>query len=319
MLLWDDLARAILHNKDRNICVNALRVIRTPPAIDFFPLTVKKAPLHVVAQPVAVCPPAVFLPPMTVALRPPMPVALSPPIVANTPASSIHEPKTMKYEVDPIVIGIEHQECLYDSAPNVIKKQMECAEAQRIELVMDSLYKSQGGRSRGWTKAGLETLLKPRCASGGTIRELDIAKRAFPWPIIDHDKLASAFLDFLCVAKKIRVAVWYVDEKRVLVYPAADQMDLTEDAAVAYPLYHVNSAGKPRSGFKSVKEFLKFCKDNNYTVLPPTSVMSALSGLTLTELASVGTKLGMASVEGSKTERVAKIATYKLLSRLQCV
>jgi hypothetical protein len=223
----------------------------------------------------------------------------------------------MKYEVDPIVLGIEHQECLYDCAPNAAKKQMECAEAQRIELALDSLYKSQGGRSRGWTKAGLETLIKPRCASGGNIRELDTAKRAFPWPIIDHDKLASAFLDFLCVAKKIRVAVWYVEEKRVIIYPAADQLDLTQDAEATYPLYHVNSSGKTRGGFRSIKDFITFCKDNKYTLLPPTSVMGSLSGLTLSELASVGAKLGMAVVEGSKAERVAKIATYKLLSRLQ--
>ena len=316
MLLWDDLMRSILHNKDRNVCVNTLKVLRSPRSVEFFPIVVRTP----VVQPV-ITRTAVVAPPVIITTPLPAVIVASPVVtrIPVAPASSIHEPKTMKYEVDPIVLGIEHQDCLYDSAPNVIKKQMECAEAQRIELVLDSLYKSQGGRSRGWTKAGLETLLKPRCASGGNIRELDTAKRAFPWPIIDHDKLASAFLDFICVAKKIRVAVWYVEEKRVLVYPAADQMDLTEDAAVAYPLYHVNSAGKPRSGFKSVKEFLKFCKDNNYIVLPPTSVMSALSGLTLTELASVGTKLGMVIVEGSKAERVAKIATYKLLSRLQCV
>ena len=309
--------RAILHNKDRNVCVNTLTVLRSPRSVEFFPIIIKSPVVPPVTITRAAVPPPVTVTRVAVTMTTSPPIVT--PVITRAPASSIHEPKTMKYEVDPIVLGIENNECLYDCAPNVAKKQMECAEAQRIELVLDSLYKSQGGRSRGWTKAGLETLLKPRCASGGNIRELDTAKRAFPWPIIDHDKLASAFLDFLCVAKKIRVAVWYVEEKRVLVYPAADQMDATEDKAMAYPLYHVNSAGKLRSGFKSVKEFLKFCKDNNYTVLPPTSVMGALSGLTLTELASVGTKLGMAAVDGSKAERVAKIATYKLLSRLQSV
>lgn len=319
MLLWDDLMRAIVHNKDRAVFVNTLKVMRSPSTVEFFPLVRTAVPIPksmpVVMLPVAHAPVPAATSPVA---RAPVTAAATPVVRALVTASvtpAVNEPRTMKYEVDPIILGIENYECLYDCAPNVAKKQMECAEAQRIELLLDPLYKSQGGRSRGWTKGGLETLLKPRCASGGNIRELDTAKRAFPWPIIDHDKLASAFLDFLCVAKKIRVAVWYVEEKRVLLYPAADQMELTEDRP-SYPLYHVNSAGKPRGGFKSIKEFLKFCKDNTYTLLPPTSVMSSLSGLTLTELGSVATKLGMTALDGSKTERVAKIATFKLMARL---
>ena len=326
-MLWEDLVRAIRNNAERNTFVKVLRVWRSTANVDNFPLMPVLTPSIVQTSPmktIQYLPPP---PPVVVVKAPTVNVPVSvPKVIATsattatttsvrkqTPAGNISEPRTMKYEVDPVVLGIEQFECLYDTAPNVARKQMECAEAQRIEGLLDELYKSQGGRSRGWTKGGLETLIKPRCASGGDVRELDRAKRAFPWHIVDHDKLASAFLDFLCVAKKIRVAVWYTDEKQVIVYPAADRL---ESVGTVIPLYHVSCTGHPRTGFRNIKEFLKFCVDQHYALLPPTTVMSSLSGLTLSELDSVGTKLGMTSVEGSKAERVARIAAYKLHMRL---
>ena len=50
--------------------------------------------------------------------------------------------------------------------------------------------------------------------------------------------------------------------------------------------------------------------------MPPYSVGHSLAGLNLEELESVGKKLGMAEVSGTKAERVAKIASYKLQQRL---
>ena len=316
-MLWEDLVRAIRVNAERNTFVKVLRVWRSSAAVDSFPLVlgtpapiVQISPVKVVHQAPPPLPVPIIRTPVVAALSKTVPVVNK---VEIRPGGNITEPRTMKYEVDPIVLGIEQFECLYDTAPNVARKQMECAEAQRIELLLDELYKSQGGRSRGWTKGGLETLIKPRCASGGDVRELDRAKRAFPWHIVDHDKLASAFLDFLCVAKKIRIAVWYTDEKQVIVYPAADRL---ESVGTVIPLYHVSCTGHPRTGFRTNKEFLKFCTDQRYALLPPTTVMGSLSALTLAELESVGTKLGMTSVEGSKPERVARIAAYKLHMRL---
>jgi len=309
-MLWEELLRAIRSNNDRNTFVKVLRVWRSSATVDSFPLSSIQITSPKVVQHV-VPPPVVPVVPVVTVVSKPMPVVKSEPKI---PAGNITEPRTMKYEVDPIVLGIEQYECLYDSATNVVRKQMECAEAQRIEGLLDGLYKSQGGRSRGWTKGGLETLIKPRCASGGDVRELDRAKRAFPWHIVDHDKIASAFLDFLCVAKRIRVAVWYTDERRVIIYPAADKLETGQTDAI--PIYHVSCAGHPRGGFRYTKDFLKFCNDNQYALLPPTTVMSSLSTLTLAELESIGMKLGMTSVEGSKPERVARIAAYKLHMRL---
>jgi hypothetical protein len=50
--------------------------------------------------------------------------------------------------------------------------------------------------------------------------------------------------------------------------------------------------------------------------MPPLSVIKSLNGLTLDELANIAKQLGMSSIEGTKVERVAAIASYKVRSRL---
>jgi hypothetical protein len=226
----------------------------------------------------------------------------------------IKEPVTQKREVDPIVIGIEERDVLYTGASARTKQQMECEEAQRVEGTLADLYKSQGGRSRGWTKTCLDQMLKPRCASGGNIKDLDRAKQAFTWQLVGDNKEHSAFLDFVCVAKRIRIAVWFTEEKRVLVYPAADYAGVEEIAN--YPLYNVESNGRLRRGFNQGSDLVKFCSENNYVMLPPISVMNSLSKLTIDELSSVSEKLGMAHLDGKKSERIAKVAMYKLHQRI---
>ena len=235
-----------------------------------------------------------------------MPVA---PVVPVKRRELHHKP------IDPIVIGIEQSEPLYNGSSNQSKRQIECEEAQRIEAKINDLYKSQGGRSRGWTKVGLENFIRPRCASGGDIYELDRAKKAFVWQLLLSDKVISAVFDFICVAKNIRVAVWFESEKIVIVYPAADHNGPT-DGSESPTIYHVTSDGNYRTGMKNAKDLVNFCKRMEYILMPPYSVGHSLAGLTLEDLESVGKKLGMAEVTGTKAERVAKLASYKLQQRL---
>lgn len=219
-------------------------------------------------------------------------------------------PRVSKTVVDPVVIGIEHSDPLYSSAPRLTKHQMEITEAQRLEAMMSEVYSKESGRSRGWTKTGLEQMLKARCASGGDIKELERARVSFPWKLIRDDKLASAFLDFVCVCKQARVAVWDTEAKIVALYPAADPVS---SPAKTYPLYHVNLNGEFMFGSS---DLIKLCDSNKFVLMPPLSVLKSLSGLTLDELANVATQLGMSGLEGNKAERVAAIASFKVRSRI---
>jgi len=192
-------------------------------------------------------------------------VTVPPPVPSRSSAKQ-------RRSVDPIVLGIELSDPLYEEAPFRTKHQIECEEGVRMEAKMNELYKSQGGRTRGWTKVALEMMIKPRCASGGNLKELDIAKRGFLWPLVRTDKPTSAFLDFLCVAKGIRVAVWFEEDKQVIVYPAADNLDNGSN----FPLYHVTYHGVPMPDFETCQAFLDSCDANGWVVLPPASILHSL-------------------------------------------
>ena len=256
----------------------------------------------------------------------PVPVVASAPVVAPvaTVAAPVAPKRTQKFEIlkytlDPIVFNIDHMDVLYNDSPKASKRQMEIDEALRCEARIDELYKSQGGRSRGWTKTMLEAIIRPRCASGGDLHELKQAKSVFLWQVVKSDKAVSAFLDFLCVAKQIQVAIWDDDEKVITVYPAADYIG--EGGGGVKGLYHVYHTGMMMrvAGVHNGRALADYATTNSWTLLPSASVIHSLEKLTLGELESVGKKLGMAEVTGSKVARIAAVAGYKLKSRLGAV
>lgn len=249
-------------------------------------------------------------------------VAVAPVAPVSTPALSstvVDRKEKKKYTitktiVDPLVLGLELEEPLYSDSPHNTKAATEREAATRYEAVLNDLYKLEGGRNRGWTKTLLEQWIKPRVSSGGNMKELDRAKVGFTWQLLNEDKAHSAFLDFLCVAKKIRVAVWFPETKTIHVYPAADASSvIAEDL----PLYNVDCKGALIRGPRNGKELYEIAVQESLTVLPCLSIMSALGRLSLEELENVGRGLGMATVEGKKNERIAAIASFKLRARLQ--
>jgi hypothetical protein len=248
---------------------------------------------------------------------PPVPQTKVVKVAAAAAAPAVAE----KRSVDPVVLGIEHADPLYPGAPSRTRHAIEIEEAQRLEARLDALYKSEAGRSRGWTKVGLEAMIKPRCASGGDLKELDRAKKPFVWALLESDKGLMAFLDFVCVAKRIRVAVWDTAAKKITVYPAADASTPVavalegEDDGGAPPLYSVDTVGH----LLEPVDLLAHCDAHEgWTLLPPPSVLHSLSGLTLAELESVATKLGMnaAALPKGKANQVQALAAHKLRGRL---
>jgi hypothetical protein len=257
------------------------------------------------------------------AAAPKVPVVVkNAPAPAPTPAPAPKQFKTleaMKMIIDPIVLGIEFSDPLYDAATKMSKREMEIKEAQLCESRIDELYKSQGGRSRGWTKAMLEAAIRPRCASGGNLYELKAAKCLFLWQMLSTDKPTSGFLDFLCVVKQIQVAVWNEEKRTIVVYPAAEYIG--DGYTGPRALYNVSNTGHmlKSGGVRTGKDLVTFASKYSWTLLPPSSVIHTLEKLTISELETIGKKLGMAEVTGSKVERIAAVAGFKLKSRLGAV
>jgi len=236
------------------------------------------------------------------------------PIVKDPFVPKPLEPKRPIETKDPISIGMNLRDPLYFMTSSAMKQRMECEEAQRLESVMRSIYQSQGGRARGWTLSGLDAYLKPRSASGGDINALKRAKSPFLWDQVLEDKNTSAFLDFVCVAQRIRIAIWSDADKSVTVFPAADSSD--ETFATPIPLFHVYSNGSVKSDPMDSKALASLCATMGYAYLPPPSVMKSLAHLNVEDLQSLADKLGLHDLTGSKAQRVVSIAVWKLKLRL---
>jgi len=214
--------------------------------------------------------------------------------------------------VDPLRIAMEFRDPMYSLAGTTQRTAMECEEAQRIEVELPSLYKSQGGRSRGWTLSGLDPMMKPRCATGLNPQALRAAKATFDWNL--NEKGSSAFLDFICIAKQIRVAVWALSTKTVTLYPAADRQTVEPTSP---PLYHVEEGGFLSRESLDGPALIKYADANGWTLAPPASVLKSLAHLTLPELESVGKQLGAPEfTDLKKAERIAALGAFKVKQRL---
>ena len=196
---------------------------------------------------------------------------------------------------DPICIAVEQQDPMYAIATPNVRTSLECEEARRLEAMLDTLYKEQSGRSRGWTKTKLTEFLVPRAAAGGHVP----AKAVFDWSAIWTQKEASALLDFVCLAKGIRLAVWK-SETEVGLWPAADK------EGTKPPLIHVGSTGMSLADRPM----------SNIRMLAPYSVVAALEKLSVDELESVAEKMQVSLPSGKKTEKAAFLASVRMRMRL---
>lgn len=304
MVHWNELSDFLKSNpfQTYNVCGLEL-LVPDLKGIDHFPILATQVDVVESSTPIA-----------TAVIPPTTNVFIPTPVIQPKKVEKLN---ILKHTLDPIVFGIEMIDILYNNSPKASKRQMEIDEALRCEARIDELYKSQGGRSRGWTKTMLEAIIRPRCASGGDLHELKQAKSVFLWQVVKTDKSVSAFLDFLCVAKQIQVAIWDDDTKAITVYPAADYIS-DGSFGVVKGLYHVHHTGMIMrvGGVTTGKDLVDYATTHSWTLLPSTSVIHSLEKLTLADLESVGKKLGMAMVAGSKVERIAAIAGYKLKSRL---
>jgi hypothetical protein len=205
----------------------------------------------------------------------------------------VPEPRKERGALDPICIGIEARDAMYAIATSNVKQSIECEEARILEGKLDELYKSQNGRSRGWVKTALTEFIVPRAAAGGRVPQ----KQIFDWSAIWTDKKASAALDFVCLAKGIRLAVWH--DKTVGIWPAAD-------SATNPPLFHVSSGGVPLHK-KTVFE-------DGWALRAPLSVEHALEKLSISELDTLSEKMGV-TLSGKKSDRVRTLASARMRLR----
>jgi hypothetical protein len=112
---------------------------------------------------------------------------------------------------DGVALSLWIQDPLYRIASGSIRRSMEMEEAASLLQASEAAWKSHNGKIRGWVRKHLEEDLRLRAGGG------DAAPDA--WTSVKTNKRAALLLDYICVMRGIRVALWYPDQKAVTVVP----------------------------------------------------------------------------------------------------
>ena len=102
-------------------------------------------------------------------------------------------------------------EPLYRIATGPIRRSMEMEEASSLLHASEAAWKQHNGRVRGWVRKHLEEDLRLRAGGG--------AEAPDAWESIRTTKRAALLLDYVCVMRGLRVALWWPDHKAVSVVP----------------------------------------------------------------------------------------------------
>jgi len=112
---------------------------------------------------------------------------------------------------DPLSFALWMSDPLYRVATPMIRRSMEMEEASALINASESAWKAHNGRARGWIRKHLEEDLRLR--AGGA----DPAPDA--WDSIRSTKRAALLLDYICIMRSVRVALWWPEQKMVTVVP----------------------------------------------------------------------------------------------------
>jgi hypothetical protein len=112
---------------------------------------------------------------------------------------------------DPVSLSLWVRDPLYRIATPAIRRSMEMEEAAFLLHGSETAWKQHNGRTRSWIRKHLEEDLRLRAGGG------DPAPDA--WEAIRTTKRAALLLDYVCVVRNLRVALWWPDLKAVTVVP----------------------------------------------------------------------------------------------------
>ena len=155
MLSWSELSKLLERTKG---------VVLKDPVLQTTSVDVSHYPIVAIAAsasvPVAVATVAAPLEDIAPLPLPLPPIVAPKPIVAPVtapisvaPASKVRELVRAKHTIDPIVLGMALFDPLYEGSPHSTRHKIEKEAAIKLESELDTLYKTNSGRSRGRTES----------------------------------------------------------------------------------------------------------------------------------------------------------------------
>jgi len=167
---------------------------------------------------------------------------------------------------DAVSFALWVRDPLYRVAAPAIRRSMEMEEAAYLLNSSETGWKQHNGRARSWVRKHLEEDLRVRSGGG------DPAPDA--WDSIRTTKRAALLLDYICVMRGLRIALWWPDHKAVTVVPlmssvapVISQLNCLSGRMLIGPSseFHVPRASWPDILLKAPAEF---------TWVPPASAPS---------------------------------------------
>jgi hypothetical protein len=100
---------------------------------------------------------------------------------------------------------------LYRVAVAGVRRTMEMELASVLLTSIEKEWKARGGRHRGWVRKHLEEGLRARSAGDDPVPDF--------WENVRLKKRTALLLDYMCVVRGVRVAIWWPGHKTVTVIP----------------------------------------------------------------------------------------------------
>jgi len=116
--------------------------------------------------------------------------------------------------LDGVALSLWVRDPMYRAASAPIRRSMEMEEASWLLHESESAWKEHNGRVRGWIRKHLEEDLRLRAGGGEPAPDA--------WESIRGTKRAALLMDYICIMRGLRVALWWPDHKTVTVLPAAE-------------------------------------------------------------------------------------------------
>jgi hypothetical protein len=120
---------------------------------------------------------------------------------------------------DAIALSLWIRDPLYRSAVAGVRRAMEAEEATALLNVSETAWRDHNGRVRGWVRKHLEEDLRARSGSGDPAPDF--------WEAVRTQRRTALLLDYVCVMRSLRVAIWWPEQKVVTVIPAATAPTIT--------------------------------------------------------------------------------------------
>lgn len=100
---------------------------------------------------------------------------------------------------------------LYRVAVAGVRRTMEMEVAGTLLASIEKEWKAKHGRHRGWVRKHLEEDLRGRSSGADPAPDF--------WELVRTNKRAALLLDYVCVVRNFRVALWWPDHKSVTTVP----------------------------------------------------------------------------------------------------